>query len=435
MTSWDRLKQLFWDNRLMTTNQKERVFYFVRSLVKGKVTNNRDSELMHLYINDLLKNQDLTNDFSIDAPETPLINRSLGDPKILAYYLPQYYPDPHNNQWWGKGSTEWTNVSKAVPQYYGHYQPRLPGELGFYDLRVQDNLKRQVELAKYYGIYGFCFYYYWFNGERVLDVPFENFVKDTSINYPFCICWVNESWTRQWSGTSNETLVAVPKEKDVYKRFITDVVRLFNKDNYIKINDKALLVIYRPMDVPACREVTDYWRAYAKKLTGLDLYIMAAINEPNKLTKDLRFDGFDALCEFAPGPQLPFMKNITREKKFVCDNFYGEIYDYKEFVERKGYFNLKNCKLYRAVSPMWDNTARKKNKGLILDGATPNLYKQWLKDIIIETRSNDALDDNILFINAWNEWAEGTYLEPDLKWKYGYLEATKNAIIEARENK
>ncbi len=148
---------------------------------------------------------------------------------------------------------------------------------------------------------------------------------------------------------------------------------------------------------------------------------------------DYRALGFDACGEFAPGPQLAFMKDISATKKFVCDAFYGKVYDYKDFVEEKKYFALKRDGLYRACSPMWDNTARKKNKGVILDGATPDLYRQWLSDIIAETKMNKSLDDQIVFINAWNEWAEGTYLEPDLKWKYGYLEATRDAILQTRE--
>ena len=145
-----------------------------------------------------------------------------------------------------------------------------------------------------------------------------------------------------------------------------------------------------------------------------------------------QMDVYDALSEFSPGPHLKYMNDITNTKEYVCKTFYGKVYDYAEFVNNKRYFNTHYAKLYRAISPMWDNTARKKDKGMILDGATPELYKQWLKDIIIETKNNNNLDDKIIFINAWNEWAEGAYLEPDLKWQYGYLEATKQAIIETR---
>lgn len=176
----------------------------------------------------------------------------------------------------------------------------------------------------------------------------------------------------------------------------------------------------------------NYWRDYVKQKLNKEIYLIAAINTFNIIEKHNSISGFDALSEFAPGPYLKYMKDITNTKEYVCKTFYGKIYDYAEFVNNKKYFNINADKLYRAISPMWDNTARKKDKGMILDGATPELYKKWLKDIITETKSNKKLDDNIIFINAWNEWAEGTYLEPDLKWQYGYLEATKQAIIETR---
>ena len=417
----------------MSNNFKDKFFYFIKGIVRkkaqGSVGNGAEAE----YVKQILDSQKLNNSFSCDHPTKPLIEIQDNDPKILAYYLPQFYPDPHNDEWWGKGSTEWTNTTKAVPQYVGQYQPRLPGELGFYDLRIQDNIRRQVELAQFYGIYGFCFYYYWFNGIRLLDVPFENFVSDKTIDFPFCICWVNETWTKQWNGVSNETLVEVPRTVEVYKNFIHNVTCLFNKSNYISVDNKALLVVYRPFEIPHPEEVLTYWREVVRKECGRELYLLAAINGPKVINEKLHIDGFDALSEFAPGPQMEFMNDIKDTKRFVCSEFFGRVYDYKKFVESKSYFKIRNHKLYRAVSPMWDNTARKVNNSIVLDGATPDLYKQWLRDIIVETRNNKNLEDQFIFINAWNEWAEGTYLEPDLKWQYKYLEATKDAILEARD--
>ena len=434
MKSWEFIKNLYWKNTFLNEKQKEKIFYNIRAFVRGKENriNDVDDNFSTTYIEQILDVQNFNNEFSIKYPlktEKVLLDN---DVKLLAYYLPQYYPDEHNNKWWGKGSTEWTNVSKSMPQYLGQYQPRLPGELGFYDLRIQENIYRQIELAQIYGIYGFCFYYYWFNGERLLDLPFDNFVNDKTINFPFCICWVNESWTKQWSGNSNTPLIEIPKDVNCYKRFIKDSYKLFEKENYISINGKPVLIIYKPFDIPKREEVINYWRDYVKQKLNKEIYLIAAINTFNIIEKHNSISGFDALSEFAPGPYLKYMKDITNTKEYVCKTFYGKIYDYAEFVNNKKYFNINADKLYRAISPMWDNTARKKDKGMILDGATPELYKKWLKDIITETKSNKKLDDNIIFINAWNEWAEGTYLEPDLKWQYGYLEATKQAIIETR---
>ena len=387
------------------------------------------------YITQILDGQKLDNTFSIDYPIKRKIKLTEKDPKLIAYYLPQYYPNRYNDEWWGKGTTEWTNVTKSVPQYLGQYQPRLPGELGFYDLRIQENLYRQIELAKIYGIYVFCFYYYWFDGVRLLDLPFDNFINDETIDFPFCISWINESWTKQWSGDSNLPLVEVVNTSESYKRFIESCYKLFEKDNYIKIDGKLVLLIYKPLDIPETEKVISYWRGYVKEKLGVDLYLIATVNKPGILKDGFVVEGFDAISEFAPGPQLEYMKDITKQKEYICGSFYGRVYDYKKFVEGKAYFQVRASKLYRAISPMWDNTARKMNKGLILDGATPELYKDWLRDVIVETSNNKDLDDNFVFINAWNEWAEGTYLEPDLKWQYGYLEATKEAILEAREVK
>lgn len=435
MNIWEIAKQYYWNNKILDDENKERFFYCIRDLFQNHNKNNLNNNILENFIKDILENQNLNNSFSIDYPRKPLINLEFEDPKLIAYYLPQYYPNLYNNKWWGKGSTEWTNTTKAVPQYLGQYQPRLPGELGFYDLRIQENIYRQIDLAKYFGVYGFCFYFYWFSGLRLLELPFNNFINDNEINYPFCICWVNESWTKQWSGNSNQTLVEQSKTVESYKNFIHSCYEIFNKDNYIKISNKPILIIYKPQNIPDTKEVIEYWRKFVLNKTGKEIYIIATIGHCDEYEEDYISKGFDALSEFSPGPHWGLMNNITHKKYFLCDNFYGNVYDYKEFVENKKYFIKNKKKLFRAICPMWDNTARKKNRGMILDGADPRLYKKWLIDIIVETREKKDLDDRLIFINAWNEWAEGAYLEPDLKWRYGYLEATKDAILEARKKK
>ncbi len=434
MGLFEKTKEIFWKLPFPSESEKQKIFYYVKGKVRGEVSGIHSDDILSRYISLLLDTQNLNNSFSVDYPTEPQIQLNKDDPKLIAYYLPQYYPDAHNEKWWGRGSTEWTNITKSYPQYVGQYQPRLPAELGFYDLRIKENMYRQIELAKFYGIYGFSFYYYWFDGERLLDLPFNNFVNDSTITFPFNICWVNETWTRQWEGNSNTPLIEQSKTVESYKKFIKSCVNLFTHDNYIRVKGKPLLMIYRPLDVPDPQQVLSYWREYVHQKVGLELYIVGDIRSDSRKDYDTDYKtlGFDAAAEFAPGPQMRFMNIITDKKKFVCDKFLGKVYDYKDFVENKKYFQLKKNGLYRAVSPMWDNTARKKNKGMILDGATPDLYKQWLLDIINETKANNTIDDKLIFINAWNEWAEGTYLEPDLKWKYGYLEATKDAILESR---
>ena len=434
MPLFESLKSLFWQLPLLSDAEKQEIFYYIKGKIKGEAKGIHSDDVLGQYVQNLLATQDLSNSFSIDYPRKPLIKLQDDDPKLIAYYLPQYYPDAHNEKWRGRGSTEWTNITKSYPQYVGQYQPRLPGELGFYDLRIMDNIYRQIELARFYGIYGFSFYFYWFDGERLLDLPFNEFINDKTIHFPFNICWVNETWTKQWEGSSNVPLMIQNKSIDSYKKFIKSCVEIFTHDNYIRINGKPVLTVYRPLDVPHPQEVLEYWRRYVYKNTGLELYIIGDIrsDKAEDYSADYKALGFDAAAEFAPGPQMRLMNVITERKQFVCDKFLGKVYDYKDFVENKRYFQLKKKGLYRALSPLWDNTARKKNRGLILDGSTPDLYKQWLIDIIRETKMNDTIDDRIIFINAWNEWAEGAYLEPDLKWKYGYLEATRDAILEAR---
>lgn len=431
------LKELYWKNLFLNEQKKEKIFYFIKGQIKGQVnTKTLSGNILEKYITQILDIQNFSNAFSIDYPVIDNNNNNnnnfleKNDIKLLAYYLPQYYPNKYNNQWWGKGTTEWTNVSKAMPQYLGQLQPKLPGELGYYDLRIQENIYRQIELAKIYGIYGFCFYYYWFDGVRLLDLPFDNFVNDKAIDFPFCIAWINESWTKQWDGNSNTPLIKISDSPESYREFIKVVCHLFEKENYIRINNKPILIIYRPLNIPKIDEIINYWRNYVRQNLNEELYIIGSVHTQEVINMLDKKQIFDMLSEFAPGPQIEYMQDITKNKKYLCETFYGKVYDYKEFVKNKNYFKVKGNKLFRAVSPMWDNTARKRNKGIILDGSTPELYKQWLKDIIIETKNNKDLDDNIIFINAWNEWAEGAYLEPDLKWQYGYLEATRQAIIE-----
>lgn len=352
------------------------------------------------------------------------------DPKLLAYYLPQFHPTPQNDAWWGKGVTEWNNVSRAVPQYVGHYQPRLPGELGYYDLRIEENLRRQVELAQMYGIHGFSFYYYWFDGTRLLDKPLDMFLNSKDIDFPFCLCWANESWTRRFDGSCGEILMNQTESVESYNAFIESVVPYMHDARYIRVEKRPLLIIYRPSFVPDCRNTLGNWRRHCLDAGVGDPYIIGV--KEHTFDADLLNLGFDAQSEFHPGTLFRHCEDIGSKIDFVRSDFGGIVLDYCDIVENKKYFRYNSPKLHRAVMPMWDNTARRDNKGMIFEGSTPELYKQWLEDVFLEVKAREDLKEPFVFINAWNEWGEGAYLEPDRKYGYAYLDATRKAIENVR---
>lgn len=431
-----KITKIYWELPIVPMQTKECFYYRVKTLLKGEHSENNSSNLN-------LLNQYRKQILNIPTSEDSYYHKEIckteykkesGDPKLIAYYLTQFHPTPENNKWWGRGITEWNNVSRAVPQFVGHYQPRLPGELGFYDLRIEDNILRQVELAKMYGIAAFCFYFYWFDGKRLLERPLDIFVKSENIDFPFCLCWANESWTKAFLGNSREVIMKQNKTTESYKTFIHDAFPYLADNRYFTVKGKKVLQVYKPQDVPDCEKILEYWRSYCLQKGIGELYIIGCWtcdnSEENFIAK-----GFDAVSEFQPGAAYGYMKNINKKLPFVSENFNGAVYSYEELVNNQIYKkNDKVSKLYRAIMPMWDNTARRNNKGnLIFDGSTPELYKKWLKDVILSNRKRNDLDDNLIFINAWNEWGEGAYLEPDKRFGYAYLQATKEAIEECRD--
>lgn len=391
----------------------------------------RDPDKKTDFLNQVLRVPEKPQDDYVGLTNAPY-EMTAGDAKVIAYYLTQFHPDKHNEEWWGRGVTEWNNVSRAVPQFYGHYQPRLPGELGYYDLRIRDNMARQIELAQMYGIFGFSFYYYWFNGERLLEKPLEMFLSDTTLDFPFSLCWANENWTRRFDGTSHDILMGMPCTEECYERVITDMARFLADRRYITVKGAKMITVYRPSLMPNAKEVLQYWRDYCKKQGLGELYLIAVVE--NGVKTDWLAEGYDAVSEFHPGTLYTNMTYLNSEIDFIRSDFRGEVFSYPDIVENQKYFRYNTPKMYRAVMPMWDNTARRNNKGFIIHGSTPALYKRWLEDVIREEQNREDLDDVLVFINAWNEWGEGTYLEPDARFGYAYLEATKEAVEETRKD-
>lgn len=350
------------------------------------------------------------------------------DVKLIAFYLPQFHPIPENDAWWGRGFTEWTNVSKAIPQFVGHYQPRLPGELGFYDLRVPEIQHRQVELAKNYGIYGFCFYFYWFNGKRLLELPLERFVKDPTIEFPFCICWANENWTRRWDGYERDVLIAQDHSPETDLAFIKDVIPLFNHKNYITIDGHPILIVYRLGLFPDPQKTAKLWKEECLAVGLKEPYLIAAqtfgFTDPREV-------GFDSAVEFPP--HNISAECITHKVELLNQNYSGCVYRYTgESSLSELYLNLKHVgyKAFKTVAPGWDNEPRKPGRGNSFILSTPEAYKKWLKTACEITRASSNPEERIVFINAWNEWGEGAYLEPDRKFGYAYLQATHDIVME-----
>lgn len=374
-------------------------------------------------------------DPSITVPFVPLSERSFarqeGDCKLIAFYLPQFHAIDLNDRHFGKGFTEWTNVAKATPQFIGHHQPQIPIDVGFYDLSHVDVMFRQIELARQYGLYGFCFHYYWFSGKRLLEKPIFNYLNNQSLDFPFCLCWANENWSTLWDGGDRKVIMKQELKQEDFGRFWDDIKDFFADQRYIKINNSPLLIVYRPslFDNQLFTEFVNTLRELAKRSGYNDLFILRT---NFKETGDCREWACEGTVQFPPHGLEQYISPMT-QPFFIKENSMVR-YDMKSFLADSGIAARElSDDVYRGAFPAWDNTARKCHSGgCVFSGITPEGFTEWLKECIKWTKGHHDKDHQFVFINAWNEWGEGAHLEPDTKYGYAHLEAVKKALEESR---
>jgi lipopolysaccharide biosynthesis protein len=359
--------------------------------------------------------------------------------KAIAIHLPQFYPTVENDTWWGKGFTEWTNVSKAKPLFKDHYQPHFPADLGFYDLRLEESRIAQEQLAKANGIHGFCYYHYWFNGKRILEKPVEAKLKNPKEDLPFMLCWANENWTRVWDGGEKNILLHQEYSFEDDRKHIQELITYFKDDRYIKVNGKPMFIVYRPKLFPNLKETIELWREEVKKAGFPDIYIGFAKTFEYKGA--VSKDGFDFAFNFQPNFEVrpdtlkksqlkQYFYEFSRRLKLPFKNKYDLVYDYAAYRDLQIALGFEKD-TYPTVTPMWDNTARRSINYFVLHNSTPEKFKKWLTHIISKYPW-ESVPEPFLFINAWNEWAEGNHLEPCQKWGTQYLDVTREAINEGR---
>jgi hypothetical protein len=360
----------------------------------------------------------------IRRQRAPRWDAAEGTARIVAFYLPQFHPIPANDRAWGKGFTEWVNVRRGRPNFEGHDQPREPGELGYYDLRDPGVMERQAELASEYGVHGFCFYWYWFKGQKPLAQPLELFLASGRPDFAFCLCWANEGWTRKWSG-EEEVIFSHKYTVEDDLAHAVDLARYLRDPRYIRIAGRPLLLIYRAGFLPHSPAYLKRWREMFRRIGVGEIHLAAVESgEFAWAGTDPRPLGFDSAVEFPPhgaGGALPTHPNLTNRQ------FKGSIFDYRQTVLRYATAAVPAYPRFRGVMCAWDNTARYQDTPVVFVNANPGAYQAWLEAAIRDAQSSWAPDGRFVFINAWNEWGEGTYLEPDQRWGRGYLEATRNA--------
>jgi GT2 family glycosyltransferase len=346
--------------------------------------------------------------------------------RVICFYLPQFHPTPENDYNWGKGFTEWTNVTRARPGYLNHYQPHLPADLGFYDLRVKQTIERQVALARRYGMSGFCVYYYNFGDQRALDQVLEAVAADPSLEFPFFICWANENWTRHWDGGAKHIIFEQKYDPDTLMQIIKDAVRYAADPRYLRVYDKPIFAVYRPLLIPDTHAFCQLCRKTFREAGFEDVHLVfvESMETVGKeiIPKDI---GFDACIEFPP---QGIGVEMEPPPSALTEDFAGTVYDYEATVENCVSRRSIAGKRYPTVFPGWDNTPRQPTRGDSFVRCTPEAFQVYLEEKLEEMSAMFVGDERLLFINAWNEWAEGAHLEPDQAFGHRWLESVRNAL-------
>ncbi|HXJ77251.1 MAG TPA: glycoside hydrolase family 99-like domain-containing protein [Candidatus Methylomirabilis sp.] len=367
--------------------------------------------------------------------------------RIIAFYLPQFHPIPENDAWWGKGFTEWTNVAKARPLFRGHHQPQVPADLGFYDLRLEEIRIAQADLAREYGIGGFCYYHYWFNGKMLLERPFNEVLASGRPDFPFCLCWANENWSRRWDGMEQDVLAQQNYDEYDPIQHLEWLARAFRDARYIKVSGKPLFLVYWADHVPRVADVLATWRREARRILQTDLYVCAVRSHKFGLTDaETVSAGFDALVNFHPHPKHFIRPDQARITRFIntrinalCEGcgldasrwfpIYSQ-HDYAKYVANVCSSSHGEVKQFPCVFPSWDNSARKKRDATIIQNVDAALFAQWVRHSLKAVERYPE-EERIVFVNSWNEWAEGCHLEPDLRNGRRFLEAVRDALADS----
>ncbi|MBW4023253.1 MAG: glycosyltransferase [Proteobacteria bacterium] len=344
---------------------------------------------------------------------------------LLAYYLPQFHRIPENDAWWGRGFTEWTNLGRGLPRFAGHYQPRTPRDLGHYSLADPETLRRQIAMAKAAGLHGFVFYLYWFNGHRLLETPLEQFLADASLDMPFCLMWTNENWTRRWDGFDDEVLISQDYRPSEDEDLIRTFGRHFADPRYIRLEGRPVLMIYRPGLIPDAPATIARWRGLFRSLCGEDPIMMMGqgfdANDPREF-------GLDGAIEFPPHKLTANLPKINDSLEWLDMEAKIHVVSYRDTVAVSLAEPPPPYPLIKTAVPSWDNDARREGCGLLLHGSTPAAFGAWLSALIDRACAAPVFGQPIVCINAWNEWAEGAYLEPDIHFGAAYLNALSRAV-------
>jgi lipopolysaccharide biosynthesis protein len=355
--------------------------------------------------------------------------------RALAIHLPQFHPIKENDEWWGKGFTEWTNVSRARPLFPGHRQPQVPADLGYTDLRLAETRQAQAEMARRYGVHGFCYYHYWFEGHRLIERPVNEILASGEPDFPFSLCWANETWSRRWLGEEREILLKQTYSPADHERHARWLAAAFADKRYVRVHDRPIFLIYRPLDIPDLKASLDIYRRVVEQEMGRDPFLVAV--DSHRPGHDFRAEGFDYSMNFRP--QLGLIPGVTEDgfrwRRWWQNRQLGvrsgrlKAISYDEFLSRMQAIEPKHDKYFPSVFVDWDNTPRRGERGVVVVGGSPERFRAQVGHAVQVARTRPE-PERVVFINAWNEWAEGNKLEPDQQYGHAYLEALRAGLAD-----